>query len=220
MALQFPSADASSSSATISYGPYDVFINHRGPDVKNTFAGHLYHRLKSRGLQVFLDRPEFQAGYNISDQIKEAIEVASVHIAIFSEHYAELKWCLEELVLMLKSRGTILPVFYNVKPSHIRWSNKLKYAEALQKHEEHQRNDWQTIQGWKNVLSRVADISGFELEACNGDEVELLDKVVQRVLKQVPKRPLFVANNKIGLQEKLEDFERRVLSRLEGQDRC
>jgi len=161
-------ASSSSCSASSSYAPYDVFINHRGPDVKNTFASHIYHSLKSRGLQVFLDRPELQTGHNIHDQIKAAIEVASVHIAIFSENYAESKWCLEELVLMLNSRGTILPVFYNVKPFELRWTEKGAYAGALQKHEEQQRYDLQTIGEWKKALSHVADISGFELEACNG----------------------------------------------------
>jgi hypothetical protein len=47
--------------------------------------------------------------------------------------------------------------------------------------------------------------------------VELLDRLVQRILKEVPKPPLFVAKYKIGLQEKLDDFERTVLSQLEGQ---
>jgi len=37
---------------------------------------------------------------------------ASIHIAIFSPRYAESTWCLNELVLMLESRSTIIPVFY------------------------------------------------------------------------------------------------------------
>lgn len=202
----------SSSSASTSCTPYDVFINHRGPDVKNTFAGFLYRELRSRGLQVFLDRPELQAGHTILSQIKAAIEVASVHIAIFSENYAESKWCLDELVLMLETtpRATILPVFYKVKPSELRRTDTGAYAKFLRKHK--QRYDWETIEKWEKALSDVAEISGFELEACNGDEVELVDKVVQRVLKGVPKPPLFVAKHTIGLEEKIYDFERTVLS--------
>jgi hypothetical protein len=120
---------------------------------------------------------------------------------------------------MLDSKGTILPVFYKVKPSDLRWPDKGAYADALRGHEKKKRYDLQIIQGWKKALSSVADISGFELEACNGDLVELVDKVIQRVLKEVPKPPLFVAKHKIGLQEKLEEFERTVLSQLEGQGR-
>jgi len=164
----FASAASSSSSPSTSYAPYDVFINHRGPDVKKTLAGLLYRDLKSKGLQVFLDQPELEPGHIIRSQIEAAIQGASVHIAIFSENYAESNWCLDELVLMLDSKRTILPVFYKVKPSDLRWPDKGAYADALRGHEKKKRYDLQIIQGWKKALSSVADISGFELEACNG----------------------------------------------------
>jgi len=201
---------------TFSATHYDVFISHRGPDVKKSFAGHLYHSLNSRGLRVFLDQPELEPGGKIISQIEAAIQVASVHVAIFSTNYAESKWCLDELVLMVeseKSGATILPVFYNVKPEHLRWTGKDKdgpYAKALRKHEEKQRNDSQTIQSWRNALFHAADISGFELEACKGNESELLEKVVKKVLKNVTKL-LHVAKYPTGLPIKLEAFQRTVL---------
>ena len=67
---------------------HQVFINHRGSDVKNTFARHLYRSLKSLDLEVFLDQPELQAGQRIFSQIQAAIQVASFQIAIFSKNYA------------------------------------------------------------------------------------------------------------------------------------
>lgn len=109
-----------------------------------------------------------QAGHDILCQIKSAIEHASVHIAIFSPDYAKSNWCLDELVLLLHSKGKILPVFYNVKPSDLRQVKKGVYADALLKHEEQQRYDLQKIGKWKKALSDVAAISGFELDACNG----------------------------------------------------
>jgi hypothetical protein len=151
---------------------YDVFINHRGPDVKNTFASDLYCRLRSHGMRVFLDKPELEVGHNITPQILHAIETASIHIAIFSSTYAESKWCLDELLHMLKSfkskQGTIIPVFYGVKPSDLRWTAKGAYAEAFHNHEMKQRYDTQIIRSWKDALSEVAEISGLELEAFNG----------------------------------------------------
>lgn len=62
---------------------YDVFINHRGPDVKTGLASHIYHSLNDHGLRVFLDKEELQEGENMTPQIKEAIRTASVHVAIF-----------------------------------------------------------------------------------------------------------------------------------------
>jgi hypothetical protein len=95
------SSSTASCSSSISYKSYDVFINHRGPDVKTTFATDLYRSLSSRGLRVFLDKPELEVGQNISPQILHAIETSFIHIAIFSLTYAESNWCLDELVHML-----------------------------------------------------------------------------------------------------------------------
>jgi len=182
---------------------YHVFINHRGPDVKHTFASHLYRRLLLRGLRVFLDKPELQEGLNFTSQIEAAIRTASVHVAIFSPRYAESKWCLDELVQMFESGAPIIPVLYHVKPGQLRWTEGQGgvYSQDLQKledkktydsqtHEEKPRHDPDTIQKWRGALSRVSEISGFELDANYTDEGELLDKVVERVVKQVKKRRL------------------------------
>lgn len=56
---------------------YDVFINHRGTDVKNTLASHLYYRLRDDGLRVFFDKEEAQKGYTINSVVENAIRVAS-----------------------------------------------------------------------------------------------------------------------------------------------
>eukprot|EP00253_Pinus_taeda_P029472 PITA_29472 len=218
-----------STSASNSSAPnyFHIFINHRGCDVKKTFAAHLYRRLTSHGLRVFLDRPELKTGKRILSQIKQAIKVASVQIAIFSENYANSKWCLDELRLMLESekRGaTILPVFYNIKPSDVRWVDADQdgpYAQALKhkekRHKEERRYDPPRFQGWREALSQVSYISGFELEACNGDEADLLEKVVERVLTKVAEPESHVAKYATGLEEKIEDFEKTVLSQLEEQ---
>lgn len=119
------------------YHHYDVFLSHRGPDLKNTFASHLYRSLRSRGLQVFLDKGEMVEGHPITSQIEAAIQVASVQIAIFSPTYAKSRWCLEELVRMIDSRSTILPIFYKVEPSEVRCRDQTGvYGKALREHEE------------------------------------------------------------------------------------
>ena len=77
-------------STSTSYGSknsnyvFDVFINHRGNDIKRTLATDLYHRLRKHELRYFLDQSELQEGENITPQIEGAIETASVHVAIFS----------------------------------------------------------------------------------------------------------------------------------------
>jgi len=195
---------ASSSTAASSNKFYHVFINHHGPDVKKTFASHLYHRLCSAGtgLRVFLDQPELRAGRNFDCQIKDAIRTATVHVAIFSPRYAESEWCLNELLYMLESRALIIPVFYHVDPAVVRWpQGKGVYAEALrilenkktqdpQTHEERPRHDPATIKKWREALSTASIISGFDLNAApfNGDEGALVEKIVQRVLEEIKSR--------------------------------
>jgi hypothetical protein len=197
-----PDRDATSSASPSHGNPnsyvYDVFLNHRGPDVKKTLASHIYRGLDKHGIRVFLDKNELQEGEDITEQIEGAIRTASVHVAIFSPKYAESSWCLKELRLMLESGSTIIPVFYNVKPSDLRWARGGDgvYARSLGVLEKKKtrdcdsqpRYDSDTIGKWRDALSDVADISGFELEACNGDEGELVDKVVEQVLKKFANR--------------------------------
>ncbi|KAG0564626.1 hypothetical protein KC19_8G126300 [Ceratodon purpureus] len=41
---------------------YDVFLNHRGPDVKAGFVAHLDEALRAAGLNPFLDKASLRKG--------------------------------------------------------------------------------------------------------------------------------------------------------------
>ncbi|KAH9308125.1 hypothetical protein KI387_036036, partial [Taxus chinensis] len=58
---------------------YEVFINHRGIDVKETVASLIYHNLSNKGCNVFLDKKSIQIGHRIPKCIVQAIRTASVH---------------------------------------------------------------------------------------------------------------------------------------------
>eukprot|EP00253_Pinus_taeda_P023125 PITA_23125 len=204
---------------------FDVFLNHRGPDVKNTFVSHLYNRLRDHRLRVFLDREEIRKGEELTNEIDGAIRAASVHLAIFSPNYCQSPWCLNELLLMLemkqKKGSTVLPIFFHVKPSALRWAEGEKgvYAQSLSSLQKKRtsdsqpRHDSDIIGKWKQALHDVAGISGFDLDEApyNSDEGKLLAHVVEEVLKVVPKIPLHVAKYPTGLVEKVADFEKKVL---------
>eukprot|EP01018_Ginkgo_biloba_P008891 Gb_04286 [translate_table: standard] len=53
---------------------FDVFINHRGKDVKDTLASHIYDLLQFHGVRAFLDREELRTGEEFPDAITEAIQ--------------------------------------------------------------------------------------------------------------------------------------------------
>eukprot|EP00253_Pinus_taeda_P007680 PITA_07680 len=226
MAYSSPSSTSTAASPS-SNNTYHVFISHRGPDVKKTLASHLYHRLFSaQRLRVFLDKPQLRVGDDFPSQIKEAIRTASVHVAIFSPGYAASEWCLNELLYMLESGAPIIPVFYHVQPADLRRTQSKGgvYSKALRKMEwkktydsdtmeEKPRHDPATIEKWREALSTVASISGLDLqETCNGDEGELVERIVQIVLQKVKKPALsHLTRYPVGLKEEIEIFEKQVL---------
>lgn len=61
---------------------YDVFLNHRGPDVKQTFVAHLYEALCTAGFHPFLDVKSLVKGQHAFNSIDEALCSVRVHIAV------------------------------------------------------------------------------------------------------------------------------------------
>lgn len=138
---------------------FDVFINHRGPDVKSTLATQLYNSLKALSIPAFLDSEEKERGVPFISTIETAIRSASVHIAIFSKTYAESDWCLRELVLMLQTNAKIIPVFYQVEPWELRHIEKGVYGKAFTDFVKKERY-LDKIKEWKEALQQVSYIAG------------------------------------------------------------
>ncbi|XP_059070408.1 disease resistance protein Roq1-like [Cryptomeria japonica] len=111
----------STSSTLIRKPSYDVFINHRGPDVKKTLATRIYNVLGNMGVTAFLDSKELDYGDFLPATLEAVIRGAALHLAIFSKNYAESPWCLAELSYMLKSGAKIVPIFYYVDPTALRY---------------------------------------------------------------------------------------------------
>ncbi|GLJ28104.1 hypothetical protein SUGI_0552040 [Cryptomeria japonica] len=151
---------------------YDVFISHRGPDVKETLAKQLYEFLGDRGFLAFLDRRELDVGDSITPAIYSAISSSVVQIAIFSTGYAHSSWCLDELVLMLRQldrKGSLfIPIFYDVRPSDLRYTEKGTYAAAFSEYEGKCRN-LHKLNGWKKALESASNVVGFELCSSQDD---------------------------------------------------
>ena len=84
--------------------------------------------------------------------------------------------------MMESDRSTIIPIFYGVEPTDLRWTlgkdgvyakalNKLKEKKTTdpQSHQEKPRYNSDIIENWRNALFRVSEISGFDLKgAYNG----------------------------------------------------
>jgi len=103
---------------------HDVFLSFRGEDTRSSFTSHLHHSLLNSGIKVFRDDDSLQRGDNISTTLLQAIEQSQIAIIIFSQNYADSRWCLNELAKIMKCHRTIgqviLPVFYDIHPSEVR----------------------------------------------------------------------------------------------------
>jgi hypothetical protein len=148
-------------------GMFDVFLNHRGLDVKGGFASHLHEALQKAGCSPFLDKPDLEKGKDGLKEIGEALGCASVHVAIFSKNYADSKYCLDELCAMLESGKLIIPVFYDVSPNdlHCKAYNG-PYTKAF--HKIHRRRSASEVKKWKDALRKAAALNGFKLDDYNG----------------------------------------------------
>ena len=167
--MQPPSSSSSSSSSSCLSNnfSYDVFISFRGTDTRHNFTGNLYKALCDKGIRTFIDDKELQRGDEITSSLHKKIEDSRISVIVFSENYATSSFCLDELVHIFhcsKEMGRlVLPVFYGVEPSHVRYLNN-SYGEALAEFEERFENNkenMERLQKWKIALNQAANLSGY-----------------------------------------------------------
>lgn len=173
--------DSNNSSST-RIRKYDVFLSFRGTDTRNTFTDHLYHHLIRKGIFVFKDDQSLHKGESISPQLLHAIQDSRVSIVVFSKDYAASSWCLEEMAAIADCRKqlkqTVIPIFYDVDPSHVRKQNGV-FAEAFLSHL-HGRSEQSQLKlfgvtishtekfkgkvdQWKIAMTELGNLAGFDV---------------------------------------------------------
>jgi hypothetical protein len=155
---------------------YDLFVSHRGPDVRDGFVSHLEEALVAAGLKPFLDTTslEEQAGSYVPTVIYNALQGAKVNVVVLSKGYAESEYCLKELVIMIRSfedeKKPIIPVFYDVDFRDLLRIQRFAgpHGSALKKHE--WRGTPRTeVKAWAGALYTVSQMAGYcKAKYCNG----------------------------------------------------
>ncbi|KAL5559999.1 hypothetical protein UlMin_036210 [Ulmus minor] len=208
---------ASSSSAAIAVAvanpippKYDVFISFRGEDTRKGFTSHLHSALCEKQITAYIDQLNLEKGDTISPALLEAIEESAISIIVFSENYAASRWCLDELVHILKCKEKknriVLPIFYGVDPSHIR-KQEGSYADAFVNHKQRFRNRMEKVKEWKQALTKAANLSGWDSREESNESI-LVKNVVEHVRKKlVPIRS--VAGATVDLK-RLFGIDRRI----------
>ena len=118
-----------------------------------------------KGIHTFLDDDEMERDKAISAELRKAIEGSRCSVVILSRNYASSRWCLDELVLILQcmkeSKQIVLPIFYQVDPSHVR-KQIGGIGEAFQRHE--QVHNLQKVNSWRAALTKVGNLAGYHLQ--------------------------------------------------------
>ncbi|XP_057441213.1 uncharacterized protein LOC130733140 [Lotus japonicus] len=173
--------DATVSSLRNSKARYQIFISFRGEDTRESFTGFLYEALCREGFKTFLDDGGLKGGDQISETLVEAIEDSRLSIVVFSENYAESRWCLEELVTIVEckkyKKQLVWPIFYKVSRSDVRLQ-KNSYGKAMAKHEERFQKDPEKVQKWRSVLSEVAKLK-TGMQYSTGYEYKFIERIVE-----------------------------------------
>ncbi|XP_028066641.1 TMV resistance protein N-like [Camellia sinensis] len=212
--------EASSSSSTVQR-KYDVFLSFSGIDTRLKFTSHLLAALERHGFYTFRDNTKLNRGEDIGSELLKAIEESSISIIVFSKNYAMSKWCLDELVWIMKCKKTfnqiVLPIFYDVDPSDVR-AQKGSLAEAFAKHEEHfGKSSDGKVEKWRAALTEAANKSGWDLKnEYGGDEVKLIAKIIEEVGNVIDLEHLSPADHPVGLEDRVQDL--RMLLRMEPND--
>ncbi|KAJ6878447.1 TMV resistance protein N-like [Populus alba x Populus x berolinensis] len=187
----------SSSSSSPPQYMYDVFLSFRGKDTRDNFTSHLYSNLKQRGIDVYMDDRELERGKTIERALWKAIEESRFSVIVFSRDYASSPWCLDELVKIvqcMKEMGhTVLPVFYDVDPSDT-------YEKAFAEHE--QKENLEKVQIWKDCLSTVTNLSGWDVR--NRNELESITKIVEYISYKLSVTLPTTSKKLVGIDSRLE----------------
>lgn len=83
---------------------YDVFISFREEDTRKNFTSHLYGTLCWNGIYAYIDEKSLERGEEILAALLTVIEKSQISLLVFSKDYASSRWCLDELVHILKCK--------------------------------------------------------------------------------------------------------------------
>jgi len=136
-----------------------VFLSFRTEGTHIDFAHTLCASLRRKGISTFRYDKQVEKDMTFLKRVQKAMEESLVAIVLFSENYASSTWCLDELQKILHAGKPVIPVFYGVLPSDVRYQ-KNSFAKAFEDHERRSEEDKLKVPQWKESLKKVAGFSG------------------------------------------------------------
>ncbi|CAN0914483.1 Disease resistance protein L6 [Linum grandiflorum] len=192
-------------------GEYEVFLSFRGPDVRQTFADHMYSCLIRSKIRTFRDEEELRKGETLGPSLIQAITESKIYIPILTKNYASSKWCLQELSKMVdcwkaggggKEQHIILPIFYFIDPRDVRHPDSGAYKEAFEQHG--LKHDTQTISEWKGALQEVGKMKGWHVTESHGQGA-IIDKIFAVVESHLRANYTLATDELVGINFSVEE---------------
>ncbi|XP_048133386.1 disease resistance protein RPV1-like [Rhodamnia argentea] len=166
---------------------YYVFLSFRGADTRKAFVDHLYHRLKDEGLPfhpdfVYRDNDDLRMGDRVAAGLFSAIDHSRISIPVISEHYGNSKWCLRELIRIMKchksGRQIVLPVLYKVKTNDVQYVTG-PFGKAF--HSKKRYSDKFKTEA-KEALKQALELRVYKSdEDYSGEEARLVKELVEEI---------------------------------------
>ncbi|KAM0008208.1 putative TIR domain, P-loop containing nucleoside triphosphate hydrolase [Helianthus debilis subsp. tardiflorus] len=196
-------SSSSKSAPTTTHYEYDVFLSFRGEDTRHSFTDHLYKALHQAGIRTFRDDDEIREGQQLKPEIERSITSSRASIIVISNNFANSRWCLDELSLILQqkrnARHLVFPVFYGVDPSDVRNQRESFTIEAKEGSKWTEDN----VKRWKEALTEVADLKGMVV---SGSETAFIADIVQKVYCQLDLKLLSTPTGLTGIETRAEDI--------------
>ncbi|CAN8270614.1 unnamed protein product [Cochlearia groenlandica] len=198
-------ASFSSSSSSRTW-KYNVFASFHGPDVRKTFISHLRKQFNYKSITMFDDQG-IERSHTIALELTQAIRESRISIVVLSKNYASSSWCLDELLEILKCKEDkgqiVMPVFYQVDPSHVRkhtqeFGSSFDETCGLNTEEKRRR--------WSQALNDVGNIAGDHFLNWD-DEADMIEKIARDVSDKLNDTPSRDFHDMVGLETHMMRIE-------------
>nr|AGH33851.1 resistance gene-like protein [Cucumis melo] len=183
---------------------FDVFLSFRGVDTRNNITNLLYEALRRQGIIVFRDDDELERGKAIANTLTNSIRQSRCTIVILSKRYADSKWCLRELVEIVKCKNSfnqiVLVVFYKIKPSDVNSPTGI-FEKFFVDFENDVKENFEEVQDWRNAMEVVGGLTPWVV---NETETEEVQKIVKHAFDLLRPDLLSHDENLVGMNLRLK----------------
>ncbi|KAG7584473.1 Neprosin [Arabidopsis suecica] len=171
---------------------HDVFISFRAKDTRDNFVSHLCGCLRRKRIKTFL-YDELPAEERYEESLK-AIEVSRISVIVFSENFADSKWCLDEVVAILKCKEKfgqiVIPVLYHVDPLDIE-NQTGSFGDAFAK----RRDIAEQLQEWKESFTEAINLPGWSTAYLSDEEM-----LVNEIAREIENKLLRASKTKVIIE--------------------